>query len=236
MGLFGKKKQQTQGAMLLRGFPGDSNTNKCLLMAAEQGLRLETQLVDVTQGACESPEYRSLSPFGKVPCLKDGDFVISGAPAILSYLDIKGKGGSLNPKKASILGEQNYWVDLAQRIGDPAVQTLIQPLVPGCGDPGAAACAAARDSLGRVLGQLEALLADGRAFIAGQYSFADIHWTAVAHLCALAGEAKLIESRPGVQAWYGRAIKRTSATDGRPTYQALATLDEVRNKQLKPAA
>jgi len=236
MGLFGKKKQKTEGAMVLRGFPGDSSTNKCLLMAAEQGLLLETQLVDVTEGACESPEYRSLSPFGKVPCLKDGDFVISGAPAVLSYMGIKGKGGSLNPKKASILGEQNYWVDLAQRIGDPAVQTLIQPLVPGCRDPGAEALAAVSASLGRILDQLDALLADGRPFIAGQYSFADVHWTAVAHLCGLAGQAKLIESRPGVRAWHGRVIERTSATDGRPTYQALATLDEVRNKQLKPAA
>lgn len=235
MGLFGNKKK-TGVTLVLRGFPGDSNTNKCLLMAAEQGIRLETQLVDVTEGACDGPEYRSLSPFGKVPCLKEVDFVVSGAPAILSYMDIKGKGASLNPKKASILGEQNYWVDLAQRIGDPAVQTLVQPLIPDCDDPGEAAVAAAGDSLSRVLSQLDALMTDGRQFVAGNYSYADIHWTAVAHLCALAGQAQLLESRVGVNAWYGRIVERSSSANGAPTYRALASLDEVRSKKLKSAA
>jgi len=236
MGLFGKKKPKADSTMVLRSFPGDSGTNKCLLMAAEQGIRLETRLVDVTEGACNGPEYRSLSPFGKVPCLKHGDFVISGAPAILSYMGIIGKSGTLNPKKASILGEQNYWVDLAQRFGDPAVQSLIQPLVPGYDDPGAEALATARDSLGRILDQLDALLADGRQFIAGQYSFADIHWTAIAHLCAQAGQLELIESRAALSAWFGRVVDRRSRTDGGSTYQALVTSDEIRNKQLKSAA
>ena len=236
MGLFGKKKQKADSTIVLRGFPGDSSTNKCLLMAAEQGIRLETRLVDVTEGACNGPEYRSLSPFGKVPCLKSGDFVISGAPAILSYMGITGKGGTLNPKKASILGEQNYWVDLAQRFGDPAVQSLIQPLVPGYDDPGAEALETARNSLGRMFDQLDALLADDRQFIAGQYSFADIHWSAIAHLCAQAGQLELIQSCANLSAWFDRVVERKSQTDSGSSYRALATIDEIRNKQLKSAA
>lgn len=236
MRLFGKKKQTATEAIVLRGFPGDSNTNKCLLMAAEQGIRLETRLVDVTEGACEGPEYRSLSPFGKVPCIKDGDFVISGAPAVLAYMDVKGKAGSLNPKKASILGEQNYWVDMAQRLGDPAVQTLIQHEIPGCAKPTEEEIRGARESLEQVLDQLETLLADDRGFITGLYSFADIHWTPIAHLCVLAGQADLIQRRAVVNAWYERVSQRTGRTDGSRTYLSLATLDEIRNKQLKFAA
>ena len=125
MGLFGKRKSKQQPALQLRGYPGDPGTNKCLLMAAERGVQLETQLVDIGERACDSPEYRALSPFGKVPCLRDGDFVTSGAPAVLAYLDIKGNGNSLNPKKASILSEQNFWVDLAQRFADPVVTRLV---------------------------------------------------------------------------------------------------------------
>lgn len=235
MGLFGKRKSKQQPALQMRGSPGDPGTNKCLLMAAERGVPLEALLVDLGERACDRPEYRALSPFGKVPCLRDGDFVTSGAPAVLAYLDIKGNGNSLNPKKASILAEQNFWVDLAQRVADPAASRLLSTLVPGAPGLSAADLQSGRAALAQALAQLDAAMADGRNFIVGQYSFADIHWTACMHLCVLAGEQPVMEPYSAVSAWFERVQLRTGP-NGQPTFSSLSSLDEVQNKRLKSVA
>ncbi|MGB5734719.1 MAG: glutathione S-transferase family protein [Thiohalocapsa sp.] len=234
MGLFGKRKQQPT-ALQLRGYPGDPGTNKCLLIAAERGVQLETLLVDLGERACDSPEYRALSPFGKVPCLRDGDFVTSGAPAVLAYLDIKGKGNTLNPKKASILAEQNFWVDLTQRLADPAVTELIANVTPGAPRVSPTQLEAGRAGLTQALSQLNSAMADNRPFIVGQYSFADIHWTACLHLCVLAGEQAVVEPFPAVATWFER-VKSRKGANGQPTYASLSSLDEVQNKRLKSVA
>lgn len=234
MGLFGKTKKK-QSAPQLRGYPADPGTNQCLLMAAERGIALDSVLVDVGEHACDSPEYRALSPFGKVPCLRDGDFVVSGAQAILAYMDIKGGGASLSPKKASILGEQNYWIDLGQRVARPAVTTLVEPLLPGGGAVAESELDAARTALSDALALLNGAMADGRSFIVGQYSFADIHWTAYVHLCLMSGEQALLEPHGELAAWLDRVRARRGAA-GSMTYDALATLDEIRSKRLKSVA
>lgn len=234
MGLFSKKK--SAAAMRLRGFPADPGTNKCLLMAAAKGIRLETELLDVTAGACDGPEYRRLSPFGKLPCLKEDGFLTSGAHAILAYMDVRGEGASLNPKKASILGEQNYLVDVAMRMLDPNLILLVRPLLPHGEQTGEAAVQAARAELGRAMDCAEAALADGRGFLVGEYSFADIHWTACVHLCAMAGHQDLLDDRPALKAWYGRVQERTGRLSGKRTYDYLASLEEIRDKRLKSVA
>jgi len=233
MGLFGKKKSK-QSAQL-RGYPADPGTNQCLLLAAERGVALDTVLVDIGERACDRPEYRALSPFGKVPCLRDGDFVVSGAPAVLAYLDIKGAGASLSPKKASILGEQNYWIDLGQRMARPAVMTLISPTLPDAEPVADADLNAARSTLSGALGLLDAAMADGRSFVVGQYSLADVHWTAYVHLCLMSGEQGLLDPHVELIAWLTRVQERKGAS-GRTTYDALATLDEIRSKRLKSVA
>ena len=45
--------------------------------------------------------------------LSHGPVSVKGESAVTTYLDRKGTGISLRPKKARILGEQNYWIDLS---------------------------------------------------------------------------------------------------------------------------
>jgi glutathione S-transferase len=161
--------------------------------------------------------------------------VVSGAQAILAYMDVKGTGASLTPKKASMLGEQNYWIDLGQRQARPAVMTLVEPLLPDAAAVADADRAAARSTLSDALTLLENAMADGRSFIVGQYSLADIHWTAYVHLCLMSGEHELLEPHGRLGAWLERVRARRGAA-GRSTYDALATLDEIRSKRLKSVA
>ncbi len=217
-GLF-KKKNKGAGSMKLRGFPGDLGTVKCLVMAAEKQVTLETELLDAQSGAQDQAEYRALSPFGKFPYLQEGDAVAIGAEAALAYMDTRGKG-FLNPKKAQFFGHQNFWWQMADRVNDD-VQALMNAAAFGSSDD----CDMA--NLEAVLDAFDAFLT-GKNFIVGDYSYADVHWTAVAHFLELAGKKDLIDARANVNAWYSNVKQRPSAS-------VLPSLDDIKQKQFKAA-
>jgi glutathione S-transferase len=61
-----------------------------VLLALEfKRLRYESHLLDLSKQEHKSPEMLRLNPRGRVPVLKDGDYVCYESLAILSYLDRK---------------------------------------------------------------------------------------------------------------------------------------------------
>ena len=52
-------------------------------------LKYESKLLEFSKGEHQSPAYLQLNPRGKVPSLKDGDFVLYESLAIMNYLDRK---------------------------------------------------------------------------------------------------------------------------------------------------
>jgi len=129
---FFRKKKKEAVRMTMRGFPGDVNTAKCLLMAAEKKVKLEVVVLDVKEGAADEDAYRALSPFGKHPYLEEGDFSTTSVNAVLSFLDVRGEGATLlNPKKAAFFGEQNYWSQVCRTQCEPALAVLIDANIYG---------------------------------------------------------------------------------------------------------
>lgn len=223
MPFFRKKKKELR--MTMRGFPGDANTCKCLLMAAEKKVKLDVEVLDVLGGACDQEAYRAISPFGKYPYLEEGDFSTTSVNAVLSFLDVRGQGGLLNPPKAQLFGQQNYWGQVSRKLCEPAVDTLVKASIYNVegGD-----IDAAKAQVASVLDELDKFI-DNKEYIVGEYSFADIHWTAVAHMLTLVGEQDMIASRSNLNAWFGRVKARSS-------YAGLPSLDDVKNKQLRSVA
>ncbi|MBM2803278.1 MAG: Glutathione S-transferase family protein [Deltaproteobacteria bacterium] len=62
---------------------------RVMLTLAVKGLDYESKLLEFSKGENKSPEYLKLNPRGKVPTLKDGDFVNYESLAIMSYLERK---------------------------------------------------------------------------------------------------------------------------------------------------
>jgi glutathione S-transferase len=60
-----------------------------MLTLEVKGLAYESKLLEFSKGDHKTPAYLQLNPRGKVPTLKDGDFVIYESLAIMSYLDRK---------------------------------------------------------------------------------------------------------------------------------------------------
>src|SRR5262245_22178775 len=62
---------------------------RVLLTLEVKGLAYESKLLEFSKGEHKTPAYLRLNPRGKVPALKDGDFVLYESLAIMSYLDRK---------------------------------------------------------------------------------------------------------------------------------------------------
>ena len=62
---------------------------RVMLTLEVKGLTYESKLLEFSKGEHKAPAYLQLNPRGKVPTLKDGDFVINESLAIMSYLDRK---------------------------------------------------------------------------------------------------------------------------------------------------
>jgi glutathione S-transferase len=72
--------------MKLYYHPASTTSRPIALFAAETGLAMEMQVVDIFHGEHRQPPYASINPNALVPMLEDGDFRLTESSAILKYL------------------------------------------------------------------------------------------------------------------------------------------------------
>jgi len=77
--------------------PASTASRPVLLFAAESGITLELQLVNIFKGEHRQPDYAAINPNALVPVLQDGDFRLTESSAILKYLADK-TDSALYPK------------------------------------------------------------------------------------------------------------------------------------------
>lgn len=214
MGLFSRKKDKGSNDMALLGLKGQISTMKCLLMAAIRDVPLKTTLASSQVAVNQVNSYQYLETSDRVPTLTQGDFSASGARAILTYIDVKGKGGSLIPKKARNLGLQNYWIDVCYQTLGPVTQAFINKSMTD------------KESslLNDVLNSLDKTLAENE-FIVGQLSFADPHVAAYVYVLSCGGHD--MTKYPNIGKWTSRLENKMSRPlsidDFRQDMQAGAT-------------
>jgi glutathione S-transferase len=73
-------------AMKLYADPISTTCRPILLFAAETGINLQIEFIDLFKGANQSPDYAKINPNCQVPCLDDGGFCLTESSAILKYL------------------------------------------------------------------------------------------------------------------------------------------------------
>ena len=57
--------------------------------SSTRGLPYESQLLHFDKQEHQSPQMLKMNPRGRVPVLKDGDYVVFESVAVLYYLDVK---------------------------------------------------------------------------------------------------------------------------------------------------
>ena len=230
--------KKTQYIMQLLGFPGDVDTLKCLLTAAEKGIEVESGILDMTKGEQESADYRAISPFGLTPALKEAYYTIAGEPGFGVFIEGRGLGNRLAPRNAAVLATEMYWMEVGKEEVQPHVEALMTQKVCGqMADPSFAsddaAINAAREALADSLDAFDDQL-QSNEFVVGQYSYADIHWTIYIHLLTILGEGVLFAKYSNIKAWFDR-IKAHKSFSGQDiiSYDFLPTLDEIKAKVMK---
>lgn len=72
--------------MKLYYHPVSTTSRPILLFAAESGIQLELQVVDLMTGEHLGADYGKINPNQQVPVLEDGDFRLTESSSILKYL------------------------------------------------------------------------------------------------------------------------------------------------------
>ncbi|MEW8290436.1 MAG: glutathione S-transferase family protein [Candidatus Thiodiazotropha endolucinida] len=229
--------KKTQYVMQLLGFPGDADTLKVLIVAAEKGIEIESGILDITQNINKSEDYLSISPLGIMPALKEAHSQVAGDLGIISFIEGRGLGNRMPPRNAAVLAEQNYWIDIARNNVAPHVDAIMDEKVLKAMNKESIQAdtdviETARQALDAPLNALDSQLAN-KEFIVGDYSYADVHWTAYAHLLCVSGEQSLITQRNNLNQWLER-IKRHKSFSGQKivAYDLLPSLEDIQAKKL----
>jgi glutathione S-transferase len=67
-------------------FPASTTCRPVMFFAADAGIKLDHEIIDLMSGAQYKPEFAKVNPNCHVPVLEDGDFRLTESSAILKYL------------------------------------------------------------------------------------------------------------------------------------------------------
>ena len=200
--------------MKVFGHPMSMCTRKVLMTLAEKGHEAELVMVDLMKGEQKQPEYVAHQPFAVIPVLEDDGFWLYESRAIIRYLDAKLSGPSLTPSDQRERGLMEQWMSVEQSYFTPhAMKAVMEGLfAPMRGaTPNQEVITKAVADAGKSLDVIEKGL-EGKEFLAGSFSLADIDWAPYIECFVLAGGGDAIGSHANVAAWW----KRISS---RPTWQ-----------------
>lgn len=182
---------------------------KAAVALYELGLPFERRIVDARDAAVMA-EFRTLSPFAKMPTLVDGatGVTLYESSIVVEYLDGLAGGDRLMPADRDRALEVR-WVDriLDTYVGGPMNRIVLETFRPeGSRDPYGSD--QDRQMLAQAWDWLEARLSDGRTWGAGEhFTLADC---GAAPLITYARRLVPLGDRPHLRAWRRRLMDRPS--------------------------
>ena len=106
---------------------------RVIWLCLELDIPLDVEVIDFSPAYRNTASWRALSPTGKVPVLRDGEFTMFESGAMVQYLLDAYGDGRLQPRpgtKAAALFQQWSWfaeATLARPLGDIAQHSVIRP-------------------------------------------------------------------------------------------------------------
>ncbi|MFG1361326.1 glutathione S-transferase family protein [Xanthobacter pseudotagetidis] len=177
-----------------------SRAFRVLWMLEEAGVAYERALVDIRNGAQDTPAFRAVNPMGKVPALTDGEARLAESAAICAYV-----------------AERVPEAGLAPALGDPARGRYLQYLFfsAGCMEPAFVQkmmgvslpkSSAGWGSFDLVMEVVDAALTPGPYLLGEQFTAADVMlgsdvWYGI-------GLLKVIDPTPAMVAYVERLTAR----------------------------
>ena len=178
----------------------------------ELGLPCELERFRLGDPAMRAPDYLAVHPMGRVPALRDGDTTFYESGAIVQYLLARYGEGRLAPDVASAdYPAYLQWLHYAEGMIMPHVNIIVVEtvLLPPERRNQVNVDRSTRQ-LTRMLGAVDGAL-DGRDFLAGAFSAADIM---CGHACIVASRLGAdLADKPRLRAYIDRLEARPALRD-----------------------
>lgn len=161
---------------------------RVLWLLEELGLPYDVEIFDLGAPEMRSDAYRKVHPMGRVPALEDGEVVVHESGAIVEYVLARHGQGRLRPAvEDAAFPAYLQWLHYAEGMMMPQVNLIMVEtrfLPPEKQNP--VNLARAQKLLAKSLDAVEAGLA-GQAYLAGEFSGADIMTGHACHAAASLG-------------------------------------------------
>jgi glutathione S-transferase len=164
--------------IIVHGIPGSPYVRKPLLVCEEKGAPYRLAAMAFGTGAHKTPEYLARNPFGRIPTIEHGDFVLYEAQAIGRYIDQVFDGPSLTPADPRAQARMNQVMNIVDWYVMPSISAGIgfnRVVKPKFGmTPDEDAVAAALPLARTCVAALEDILAGQPYFAGDAVSLADL--------------------------------------------------------------
>lgn len=194
------------------------------LALEEKGVPYALREVEIFGPGGVPDEHRRRHPFGRIPVLQHGEFVLYETGAITRYVDDAFAGPPLQPAGATERARMNQVIGVLDAyayrpmVWGVFVERVRVPL--GGGAPNEALIAASLESAATCLTALGRLLG-GAPFMAGEaLSLADLHALPMLRYLCLAPEgASLLGEHAALARWYAAMVRRPSVVRTASRYE-----------------
>lgn len=162
--------------MIVYGSSLSPFVRKTLAYISEKGLTVEVKQPGLRS---QDPEFRSASPFGKMPGFRDGDFAISDSTAIITYLEAKHPEPCLIPAEPKARARTIWFEEFSDTIltataAKSFFNRIVAPRFLGQQGDLAVAEKAEKEELPPLLDYLEKVMPDSGFLIEDRLTLADL--------------------------------------------------------------
>ena len=187
---------------------------KVRVALAEKGVDYDLEPVMPMPPHNSTPEYRAISPLGKVPAYRDGDFAISDSSVILQYLERAHPEPSLLPSDPKECARALWFEELGdtrlvENVGPIFFNRMVKPNLMN-EEPDQAAIEAALENLPPLFDYLEGQLGEDGFLMGDRFTVADIGVGTVLRQFQIAGESVDASRWPKLAAYSERVLARPS--------------------------
>ena len=200
--------------MIIHGARPSPFVRKVLAFAAEKGIVVEVQAAGFGRGA---EGYLKGSPFGKIPALEDGDFLLCDSTAIITYMDALHPEPNLIPTQAKARARTVWFEEFGDTIVQAAGQRIffnrvVARALKQASDL-AAADAAEATEMPKIYDYIEGVMPDSGWLVEDRFTLADLGVACPIINVAYCSDGLDAGRWPKVAAWLERVKARPSVAE-----------------------
>lgn len=189
-----------------------TRSSTAIWMLEEAGASYERVLIDIRSGPERPAEFLDINPMGKVPALRDGEAKLAETSAICAYVADRFPEAGLAPALGDpARGRYLHWLFFRAACIESA---FLEKMTGAKVDP----LAAGWGSFDKVMDVVEAAVTPGPWLLGDQFTAADVAMGS--SLWYGKYLMKLIEGRPGIDAYIQRCMER-------PAFRRSMAIDEA---------